>query len=195
MSNIAKLSIFFILASMAFSGASCVGRTPANVSSIATSGGASNAGDAVEYPPMASDVMKAEIKALDGTAFTLEQKAGKVVLVNLWATWCGPCIKEMPELVALHEELKGNGFEVLGLNVDDEEKGLVESFAAEQKLTYPLGWTAEGQLNDLVKISRRTGIPQSFLIDRKGRLRGTFFSASDQEVAKLKETVRKVVSE
>lgn len=190
MSNAFKLSAFLIIASVTFSASSCAGGKPSGGPSPKVSGA-----DAVEYPPMPSDVMKAEIKALDGTSFTLEQRAGKVVLVNLWATWCGPCIKEMPELVALHEELKGNGFEVLGLNVDDEEKGLIESFAAEQKLTYPLGWTAEGQLNDLVKISRRSGIPQSFLIDRKGRLRGTFFSASDQEIAKLRDTARSVVTE
>lgn len=190
MSNALKLAVFFILSSVAFSAVSCSsGKAPG------ASPAPSSSTDSVEYPPMASDVMKAEIKALDGSTFTLEQKKGSVVLVNLWATWCGPCIKEMPELVALHEELKGNGFEVLGLNVDDEEKGMIETFAAEQKLTYPLGWTGEGQLNDLVKVSKRAGIPQSFLIDRNGRLRGTFFSASDQEVAKLKETARKVVKE
>lgn len=144
---------------------------------------------------MPSDVMQADVKALDGTTFKLADKKGRVVLVNLWATWCGPCIKEMPELVALHDELKESGFEVLGLNVDDEDKALIESFAAEQRLTYPLGWTGEGQLNDLVKVSRRPGIPQSFLIDRNGHLRGTFFSASDKELAKLQETVRRVVKE
>lgn len=191
MKNHYKLALIFVVATLIFSGVNCSQSSPVEEAPAPESAKA----DKLEYPPMPAEVMTADVKALDGTSFKLESKKGTVVLVNLWATWCGPCIKEMPELVALHSELNPRGFEVLGLNVDDEEKGLVEGFAKEQNLNYPLGWTAEGQLNQLVKISRRTGIPQSFLIDRNGRLRGTFFSASDAEVAKLKETARQVVAE
>lgn len=191
MRNQIRLLLFFVIAASVFSGATCAGsRQPSQAPTEVTSkdGG-------VEYPPVPADIMQAEVKSLDGPSFKLSDKKGKVVLVNLWATWCGPCIKEMPELVALHEEFKGSGFEVMGLNVDDEPVELIKPFAEEQGLTYPLGWTADGQLNDFTKLSRRAGIPQSFLIDRAGRLRGTFFSASDAEIAKLKETTRSVVKE
>lgn len=191
MRNHLKLSMFFMLAAVAFSGVTCSKVADRSAAPHTGSGGT----EKVEYPPMPSDVMQAEVKSLDGTVFKLADKKGTVVLINLWATWCGPCIKEMPDLVALHEEYKASGFEVLGLNVDDEDAEMIKSFASDQRLTYPLGWTADGQLNDLVKVSRRDGIPQSFLIDRNGRLRGTFFSASDSELAKIKVTVANVVKE
>src|SRR4051812_22586418 len=92
-----------------------------------------------EYPPAPPVIMQATWKKPDGTEFKLEDYKGKVVLVNLWGVWCGPCIKEMPDLVQLQADNKEKGFEIIGLNVGDDSGGPekpenISSFGSEQKL-------------------------------------------------------------
>ena len=79
--------------------------------------------------------MQAELKGLDSAKFKIEDYKGKIVLVNLWATWCGPCKGEMPHLVELQNTYKEKGFEILGLDTDeDDTEAKVKEFAAEMKL-------------------------------------------------------------
>jgi thiol-disulfide isomerase/thioredoxin len=148
-----------------------------------------------DYPPIATSVDKAEITNLDGSTFKLEDRRGKVVLVNLWATWCGPCRSEMPHLVKMQDAYRSRDFEVIGINVDDEPKDKIDSFAAEMKLNYTLVWTRGALQNDLLKISKFPGIPQSFLIDRNGHLRGVFRGGGPDAVREMEETVEKTVNE
>ncbi len=149
----------------------------------------------INYPPAPSAIMQADIKSLDDTTYKLQDKKGKIVLVNLWATWCGPCIEEMPHLVEMHEKYKDKDFEVIGLNTDDETKQQIDAFAAKQKLNYPLGW-ADGKLvNEFVKVTRLNGIPQTLLINREGQLRGMFTGGGPKVIKQMKETVEKVINE
>jgi peroxiredoxin len=87
------------------------------------------------------------------------------------------------------------GFEVIGLNTDDEEVDKINVFAESMKLNYPLAWADTGLQSSLLKISKFPGIPQSFLIDRDGNLRGVFRGANVADIAKMEETVAKVVGE
>ncbi|HVE56755.1 MAG TPA: TlpA disulfide reductase family protein, partial [Pyrinomonadaceae bacterium] len=128
----------------------------------------------INYPPAPSAIMTADVKLLDGTNFKLQDKKGKVVLVNLWATWCGPCINEMPHLVEMQEKFKDKGFEIVGLDIDEESKEEIDAFAAKQKLNYQLGWSGNLIKNEFVKVTRLDGIPQSILINRDGQLTGVF---------------------
>lgn len=146
-----------------------------------------------EYPPIASAVANADIKRLDGTNFKVADKKGKVVLLNMWATWCGPCRAEMPELVKLQDQYREKGFEVIGLNTDDEPAPAISEFSAKMHLNYELVWADDKLQSELLKISKFGGIPQSFLVDRDGNLRGVFTSANPETIAKLKEIVAKVV--
>jgi len=148
-----------------------------------------------EYPPIASAVATAEIKNLDGTVFTVNDRKGKIMLLNLWATWCGPCRAEMPALVRMQEKHGAQGFEVIGLNTDDEEVEKINVFAESMKLNYTLAWADTGLQSSLLKISKFPGIPQSFLIDRDGNLRGVFRGANVADIAKMEETVAKLVGE
>ena len=148
-----------------------------------------------EYPPISSAVASAGIKNLDGSSFTVADKKGKVLLLNLWATWCGPCRAEMPALVKLQDENRDNGFEIIGLNTDDESVDAINKFAAEMKLNYTLVWADSALQNSLLKISNFPGIPQSFLIDREGNLRAVFKGGGPAEVKKLQEWVAKTVAE
>ena len=148
-----------------------------------------------EYPPIAATVANADVKNLDGSTFKVADKKGKVLLLNMWATWCGPCRAEMPALVRMHETHGPQGFEVIGLNTDDEPVELINKFAGEMKLNYPLVWADTQMQNALVKISNFGGIPQSFLIDRDGKLRGVFKGGAKPEIEKMEELVTQVVAE
>ncbi|MBC7898935.1 MAG: TlpA family protein disulfide reductase [Saprospiraceae bacterium] len=146
-----------------------------------------------EYPPLASSVAQSDIKNLDGTTFKVADKKGKVVLLNLWATWCGPCRSEMPALVRMQNAHRDQGFEVIGLNTDDETVEDIGSFNDELKLNYALVWADDKLQSDLMKISKFPGIPQSFLVDRDGNLRGVFKGANPADIRKMEELVAKVV--
>ncbi|HEX8369122.1 MAG TPA: TlpA disulfide reductase family protein [Pyrinomonadaceae bacterium] len=149
-----------------------------------------------DYPSVPAAIMQAELKGLDGGKLKLEDYKGKVVLVNLWATWCGPCKGEMPHLVELQNTHKEKGFEILGLDTDENDtEAKVKSFAEDMKLNYTLGWIDEKTYNELLKISKFPGIPQSFLISRDGQLLGVFTGGSPSTIAKLKDIVGKTVSE
>jgi len=131
----------------------------------------------------------------DGRDRTLADWNGRVVLLNLWATWCGFCRQEMPLLVKMQGEHRDEGFEVLGLNVDDESIDEVNSFAQEMKLNYSLVWSNAKTTNELLRISKFQGIPQSFLVDREGNLRGVFTGANPANLRKMEDLVASVVSE
>lgn len=104
--------------------------------------------------------------ALDGKTASLADYKGRVVLVDFWATWCGPCKQEIPELVRLQEELGPKGFAVLGVSMDDELEA-VAPFAKLMKINYPVilhggdsppkGWVVPG-------------LPTAYLIGRDGKV-------------------------
>jgi peroxiredoxin len=102
---------------------------------------------------------------LSGAQWTLRSLAGKVVLVNFWATWCPPCRKELPDLQALAERFGSRGLVVLAIS--DEEAEKVKPFVAEHKLSYPVLLDPGRKVNDLFRVE---GIPKTFVYDRGGKL-------------------------
>ncbi|MDQ3181590.1 MAG: TlpA family protein disulfide reductase [Acidobacteriota bacterium] len=148
-----------------------------------------------DFPPAPTGIIQADIKALDGATFKLADKKGKVLLVNMWATWCGPCINEMPELIKMQDEYRDKGFEVIGLNQDDEDADLIKSFAAKKNLNYQLGWSNSALYAEFVKISRLNGIPQTILINREGQMTGVFAGGGNTVITKMKETVEITVNQ
>lgn len=105
------------------------------------------------------------LKDLDGKTWKLSDLKGKVVLVNMWATWCPPCRKEMPDLVALSERFKDQGLVVLAIS--DEEDKVVRPYVAEHKLTFPVLLDPGRKVNEAYRVD---GIPKTFVYDRKGKL-------------------------
>jgi peroxiredoxin len=102
---------------------------------------------------------------LSGTQWSLRALAGKVVLVNFWATWCPPCRKELPDLEALYQRFNSRGLVILAIS--DEDAGKVQPFVAQQKLTYPVLLDPGRKVNELFDVS---GIPKSFVYGRDGKL-------------------------
>ena len=148
-----------------------------------------------EYPPIPTALAKAEIKKIDNSTFKLEDKKGSVVLVNLWATWCGPCRGEMPHLIEMQDKFRDKSFEIVGLDVDEESVEDINKFAGQMKLNYQLGFSDGAMMKEFLNISKFSGIPQSFLIDREGRLRGVFVGGGQKVIGTMKETVEKIVAE
>src|SRR4029078_5418265 len=98
-------------------------------------------------------------------------------------------------LVKMQEAHRDKGFEVIGLDTDDESVEDINKFAESMKLNYSLVWADTELQNSLVKISKFGGIPQSFIVDRDGNLRGVFRGANPADVKKMSELVDLVVNE
>jgi thiol-disulfide isomerase/thioredoxin len=198
MKNILSKLAFFAVLAVTFSvltgcGGSNGSSPAANTAGTNTSNGETKKS---EYPPLASAVAQADMKNMDGTTSKVADMKGKVLLLNMWATWCGPCRGEMPALVEMQEEHRDKGFEIVGLNTDDgDTKEMVEEFAKEMNLNYTLVWAPTDMQNGLLKISNFNGIPQSFVVDRDGNLRGVFRGGGKAEIKKMEELVAKVVAE
>ncbi len=110
-----------------------------------------------------------------GKPLSMQNWRGRTVLLNLWATWCVPCRKEMPALDALQQRLGGSGFEVVAINIDtrdpDKPKAWLKELGVE-KLAYYADPTAK-TFQDLKEIGRAFGMPTTMLVDRQGCELGT----------------------
>ena len=117
-----------------------------------------------------ASVTGAELRAVSGAPIMLSNYAGKVLLVNLWATWCGPCRQETPELVKLHQEFRSQGVEIVGLSTEDPDDSAesVREFVHNYNVDYRVGWS--GQDVAVALMQGRDAIPQSFIISRSGRV-------------------------
>jgi thiol-disulfide isomerase/thioredoxin len=106
-----------------------------------------------------------KLTSLDGKPLTLAALEGKVVLLNFWATWCGPCRAEIPDLVALQDRYKGR-LQIIGLNVDDEEAD-IKQYVEETGINYPVAMTS----NDVrLQFGGIPALPTSFVLDTQGRV-------------------------
>ncbi|MCA1634511.1 MAG: TlpA family protein disulfide reductase [Acidobacteria bacterium] len=119
---------------------------------------------------LSPEVMNAEIETLDGKTIRLADYKNKVVVLDLWATWCGPCRLEIPHLVEMSKEYASKDVEVLGLTTEnpqtDEQK--VRAFAREYSINYTLGWATGDLASKLMR--GNYSIPQTFVIAPGGRV-------------------------
>lgn len=123
---------------------------------------------------LSQGVLDTTVQTLDGNSLKLSDFDNKVVVVNIWATWCGPCRQEMPDLVKLNQEYKSRGLVVLGLATTyNERQGLdyVKNFIRANGITYKIIWD-DGTLDQPLReaVNARPVIPQSFVISRDGRI-------------------------
>jgi thiol-disulfide isomerase/thioredoxin len=141
-------------------------------------------------------VLEAENKAANGSFIKIGDYSGKVVLVNLWATWCGPCRMETPELVKLHKEYQSRGVEMIGLSTEDPVASArsVSDFVREFNVDYQIGW-AQREVAQMM-MQGRTNIPQSFIIARDGRVIRRFIGFNpDTTPTQLREALEQALKE
>lgn len=194
-----KLNILFLSFGLLFGAcntATTTQKTPADNTSAppANSSKTENNTADSKFPPAPAAVMTANVKLVDGGTVKFENQSGKVLLLNLWATWCGPCRQEMPDLIEMQNKYGDQGFEIVGLNTDDETPEQVKPFVEEMKLNYKIGWANAEMMKEFMGISGVAAIPQSFLIDRNGRLRGAFVGGGSA-LEKMKVSVEKLMAE
>jgi cytochrome c biogenesis protein CcmG/thiol:disulfide interchange protein DsbE len=107
-----------------------------------------------------------KLTALDGKPLTIAALQGKVVFLNFWATWCGPCRAEVPDLITLQERYKGR-LQIIGLNVDDDDPVEIQKYVDETGINYPVAMTS----NDLrIQYGGIPALPTSFVLDTEGRV-------------------------
>jgi thiol-disulfide isomerase/thioredoxin len=105
--------------------------------------------------------------ARGGKNLALSELKGQVVMINFWATWCGPCRQEMPLLEQMYKKYRPMGFTLLGVNVEPDPAG-AEDWLKQTPVTFPILFDRENRVSKLYNVS---GMPSSVLIDRKGNLR------------------------
>jgi thiol-disulfide isomerase/thioredoxin len=153
----------------AFGASSCNSNDPSPSVAVNRTGTAPNRANTglVTLPRL---VLDAENRAATGAPIKLADYSGKVLLVNLWATWCGPCRMETPALVRLNKEFQSRGVEMIGLSTEDPDASAqsVANFMREYEVNYQIGWATREVAQTLMQ--GRTSIPQSFIIARDGRI-------------------------
>lgn len=119
--------------------------------------------------PPPSDPMDLSFTAVDGSTVDLTALRGKVVLLDFWATWCGPCRGEVPNVVAAYNKYHDQGFEVVGVSLD-QDRDTMSQFTASNGMVWPQFFDGQGWGNSLAQRFGIRYIPQMWLLDRKGRI-------------------------
>jgi thiol-disulfide isomerase/thioredoxin len=104
---------------------------------------------------------------LAGKPVTSESLKGKVVIVDFWATWCGPCRAAIPHLIELHKAYRDKGFEVVGVSLDQQGPGVVQSFVTQHEIPYTIAMGNQKVVNDFGGVR---GIPTAFIISQDGKI-------------------------
>lgn len=131
------------------------------------------------------------LPGLDGKAHDLAALRGKVVLVNFWASWCPPCVHEMPSMQQLWSDWKGRGFEILAVNLGEKE-GAMRDFVARHRLGFPI---LLDPARAAAKAWRIYAYPTSFLIDRQGRVRLAVAGGLDWNEPSVRASIRALLDE
>lgn len=147
--------------------------------------GSVQAGELMEYE--GDPLPDFTLSDMQGKQHSLSDYRGKVVMVNFWATYCGPCIKEMPSMQRLKEKLGGKPFAILAVDMA-EEKGAVEAFLKKHdiQVNFPILLNPEG---DVVENWMITAVPTTFIVDPQGKIRYALFGGIEWDKPDVIETI------
>ncbi len=148
----------------------------------------SNEGEKAEANPPATGVIKAAdftLKDMLDKDISLAEYKGKVVILDFWATWCPPCVKEIPHFNELAKDYKDKGLEVLGVSVDRDGIVAVDKFKQNNEINYPIVFSKEAvykKYQSYLPEDERGGIPFTFVIDKEGNIRNHYVGYRPKEV-------------
>jgi cytochrome c biogenesis protein CcmG, thiol:disulfide interchange protein DsbE len=140
-----------------------------------------------------------DVVTLAGDTVALASFRGDVVLLNIWATWCLPCVQEMPALQRLHEELAPHGLRVVAVSVDAPPgilapsgpfSGDIQAFVNNFNLTFTVLHDPSGRIQSRYQVN---GLPTTFIIDRDGRIRRRVLGAAEWDAPRFADDVRRVL--
>jgi thiol-disulfide isomerase/thioredoxin len=132
-----------------------------------------------------------QLKSMAGTDVSLAQYKGQVVMINFWATWCGPCRQEMPLLEQLHKKYKPMGFTLLGVNVEPDSS-LAADWLKATPVTFPILFDTRSEVSKLYQVA---GMPSTVIIDRKGNVRWLHRGYKPGDENKYLDQIRALVRE
>jgi len=139
------------------------GTTPAQAPK--TSAQARSGPDYTKNPVPVPDLA---LTTLDGRTINLAEQDGKVVLVNFWATWCGPCRKEIPDLIKLYSELKSDGLIVVGVATDSDGASVVAPFVKRENINYPIVTDTSRSVES--QFDAMYGLPTTYVVNPEGKI-------------------------
>jgi len=131
------------------------------------------------------------LKSLDGRNIKLSEQAGNVVLLNFWASWCGPCRKEMPLLNELHDKYSPLGFMVLGVNVE-LDSAQARRFLDDNPVSFPVLLDSENKVTQAYEV---VAMPTTAIIDRHGKIRYLHKGYKDGDEQKYRKIVKQLIRE
>lgn len=131
-----------------------------------------------------------EVTLTNGETFRLSDQKGKVVIMNIWATWCSPCHDEIPDFVDLYNEYKDEGLTILGVSIDEQGRSVVIPFMEKYNVNFPIV-IDDGTVMD--KYGPTMGIPTSYIIDKAGNLR--YFAVGPLTKKELKPKIERLLAE
>jgi len=156
-----------IVIASAFLFAACSNSNSQSNKKPSESSAKSAAGSATSDDPELKDAPNFTLTKMNGESFTLSEHEGKVVVLNVWATWCPPCRKEIPDFIEIQKDMRDEGVLFVGVSVDREGWEVVRPFAEEYGINYPL-LVDDGTINN--KYGPFRGIPTTFIINKKGKV-------------------------
>lgn len=130
------------------------------------------------------------VTLIDGTPFKLSGQEGKVVLMNIWATWCAPCHEETPEFVDLYSQYRDEGLEILGVSIDEQGESVVKPFMDDYDVNYPIV-IDDGSVMD--KYGPTMGVPTTYIIGKEGELR--YFAVGAVTIKELEPRLQDLLEE
>jgi peroxiredoxin len=131
-----------------------------------------------------------KVELTNGESFQLSDHRGKIVLMNIWATWCAPCHDETPDFVDLYEQYKDQGLVILGVSIDEQGRSVVKPFMEKYNVNYPMV-IDDGSIMD--KYGPTMGIPTTYIIDKKGNLQ--YFAVGALTQKELEPKLVKLLNE
>jgi len=132
------------------------------------------------------------LRNLKGNLEGLDDHSGKVIIVNFWATWCAPCLKEMPSFETLYRRYRSKGLTLLAISLDKESSSKVQEFVDKYKLTFPVLLDTEGVAE---KLYPSFTIPFTYVIDKQGRVAARVDGAKDWESSETFEAVEHLLKQ